>query len=147
MAKNGPILVVEDDQKDRDLLKTAFREAHISNPIIFFGNGTELVQHLKATLQVPFIILCDVNLPREDAVHFRLEMEHDEMLSSMKTPFIFYTSYQSEYAVNEVYKNLTVQGFFQKNNPAIELKDTLRLITDYWKICREPVRQNMIAQA
>ena len=114
MAKNGPILIVEDDQADRDLLETAFREAHVSNSIIFFGNGAALIKHLKASLQVPFIILCDVNLPREDAVHFRLEMEHDEMLNSMKTPFIFYTSYQSEYAVIEVYKNLTVQGFFQK---------------------------------
>ena len=147
MAKNGPILIVEDDQTDRNLLETAFREAHVSNSIIFFGNGAALIKHLKASLQVPFIILCDVNLPREDAVHFRLEMEHDEMLNSMKTPFIFYTSYQSEYAVIEVYKNLTVQGFFQKNNPAIELKDTLRLITDYWKICREPVPQNIIAKA
>ena len=34
-----------------------------------------------------------------------------------------------------------------ENNPAIELKDTLRLITDYWKICREPAQQNIIAKA
>lgn len=143
MAKNGPILIVEDNATDQKLLKTAFEEAHVSNRVIFFSSGTELVKFLKTSSQVPFIILCEVNLPREDAVELRIQMEHDGDLRAMKTPFIFYTSYQSEYAVNEVYKNLTVQGFFQKNNPAIELKDTLRLITDYWKICREPAQQTI----
>lgn len=138
MPKDGPIIIIEDDLDDRFTLQEALVEANVSNELVFFDNGPEAFEYLKTATQQPFIILCDVNLPRQNGIEFKRELDSDPYLRAMAIPFIFYTTFVSQYAVNEAYKNMTVQGFFQKNNTHKELKDVIRIIIDYWRICRQP---------
>ncbi len=138
MPKDGPIIIIEDDMDDRFTLEEALKEANVSNELVFFDNGPDAFEYLRSTNRQPFIILCDVNLPRQNGIEFKRELDNDPLMRAMAIPFIFYTTFVSQYAVNEAYKNMTVQGFFQKNNTHKELKDVVRIIIDYWRICRQP---------
>jgi CheY-like chemotaxis protein len=138
MPKHGPIIIIEDDMDDRFTLEEALKEANVSNELVFFDNGPDAYEYLKTSSRQPFIILCDVNLPRQNGIEFKRELDNDPVMRAMSIPFIFYTTFVSQYAVNEAYKNMTVQGFFQKNNTHKELKDVIRIIIDYWRICRQP---------
>jgi CheY-like chemotaxis protein len=138
MPKKGPIVIIEDDMDDRHILSDALADAGVLNELIFFENGPDAFEYLKSSSSQPFLIFCDVNLPRKNGIEFKREIDADPELRAMSIPFIFYTTYVSQYAVNEAYKNMTVQGFFQKNNSYKELKDVIKLIIDYWRICRQP---------
>ncbi|MEO6668315.1 MAG: response regulator [Ferruginibacter sp.] len=138
MPKDGPIIIIEDDMDDQFTLEEALKEANVSNELFFFDNGPDAFEFLKTSTRQPFIILCDVNLPRQNGIEFKRELDNDPEMRAMSIPFIFYTTFVSQYAVNEAYKNMTVQGFFQKNNTHKELKDVVRIIIDYWRICRQP---------
>src|SRR5205085_7884004 len=127
------------DMDDRFTLKEALKEAEVQNPLVFFDNGPDALEYLKTTTESPFIIICDVNLPRQNGIEFKRDIDNDPGLRAKAIPFIFYTTYVSQYAVNEAYKNLTVQGFFQKNDSYKELKDGIRIIIDYWKTCKQPL--------
>lgn len=138
MAKSGPIVVVEDDNDDLDILKEALRENEVGNELICFSNGPDAFDYLKNTTQQPFLILCDVNLPRQNGIEFKTQIDSDEYLRQKSVPFIFYSTYVSQYAVNEAYKNLTVQGFFQKNDTYQEFKNVIKTMVDYWSLCKHP---------
>ena len=139
MAKDGPIIIVEDDPDDQQTLEEALNDAEVKNELIFFDNGPDAFDYLQNTSHDPFLIFCDVNLPKQDGIEFKRELDNNADMRAKSIPFIFYTTFVSQYAVNEAYKNLTVQGFFQKNNTYKELKDIVKTIIDYWSICRLPV--------
>ncbi|MEO5984907.1 MAG: response regulator [Ferruginibacter sp.] len=138
MAKSGPIVVIEDDTDDLEILKEALRENYVPNEFLCFSNGPDAFQYLKTTSQQPFIILCDVNLPRQNGIEFKTQIDEDPILREKSIPFIFYSTYVSQYAVNEAYKNLTVQGFFQKNDTYEEFKNVVKTMIDYWGLCKHP---------
>lgn len=138
MAKSGPIVVVEDDNDDLDILKEALKETDSKHELICFGNGPDAFHFLKNTSQQPFLILCDVNLPRQNGIEFKTQIDDDEELRDKSIPFIFYSTHVSQYAVNEAYKNLTVQGFFQKNDTYEEFKIVIKTMIDYWSLCKHP---------
>ena len=139
MPKQGPIIIIEDDQDDILTLKEAMADAEVWNPLMIFTNAPDAYDYLKSTEDQPFLILCDVNLPRQNGIEFKHQLDNDPEMRARSIPFIFYTTYVTQYAINEAYRNLTVQGFFQKNNTYQELKDVIRIIIDYWRICKQPV--------
>lgn len=138
MYNQGPIVVIEDDLEDQDLLKEAFADAAITNEIVFFDNGPEAFTYLKGEGIQPFFIICDVNMPKQNGIDFKRDIDSDPELRLKSIPFIFYTTYVSQYAVNEAYSQLTVQGFFQKTDTFYELRDAIKLIIQYWRLCKQP---------
>jgi CheY-like chemotaxis protein len=138
MPKSGPIIIVEDDLQDQQLFRDAFREIHCYNQLVFFTDGFAAREYLATTIDVPFLIFCDVNLPRQDGISFKKEIDADPVIRAKSIPFIFYTHFISQYAVNEAYKHTTVQGFFQRDNMLTEFKDLLQTIINYWKVCKQP---------
>ncbi len=80
MAKDGPIIIIEDDLDDRFTLQEALVEANVSNDLVFFDNGPEAFDYLKTVTLQPFIILCDVNLPRQNGIEFKRELDNDPYL-------------------------------------------------------------------
>ncbi|MEO6406391.1 MAG: response regulator [Ferruginibacter sp.] len=142
MPKEGPIIIIEDDKDDQLLLKSALRNAEVWNPLVFFTNGPDAYEYLKSLKQQPFLIFCDVNLPRQNGIEFKTQLDADTELRARSTPFIFYTTYVSQYAINEAYKNLTVQGFFQKENNFEDFNNVIKVIVQYWKLCRQPVNDS-----
>lgn len=138
MAKTGPIVLIEDDEDDIELFREAMRENEIENSFIIFPGGPEALEYLTTTLDQPFLIICDVNLPRQNGIEFKTAIDSNPVLRKKSIPFIFYSTYVAQYAVNEAFSNLTVQGFFQKNDSYSEFKKIMKIIVEYWSLCRHP---------
>lgn len=66
------ILLVEDDDDDAELTEMAFRDAHVSNPVVRARDGQEALDYLFASgahsgrtaAALPVVVLLDVKLPR-----------------------------------------------------------------------------------
>lgn len=139
MALSGPVLIIEDDHDDQELIKSAFDEMGIDNPINIFNNGKEALDYLLETTEQPFLILCDVNMPVMNGLELREYIENHEPLKKKSIPFVFLTTAASKNIVNKAY-DLTVQGFYQKEDTYTKLSEQLRLIVHYWKSCLHPNR-------
>ena len=136
-ARKGPIIIVEDDLDDQEIVKDILQSLKLSNTLLLFTDGTEALTYLETTHEQPFIILCDINLPKMNGLEFRLEINSNERLRKKSIPFIFFSTNASRDTVSKAY-DLTVQGFFVKQHTLTELKDTLELIIKYWSHCRHP---------
>ena len=138
MSKIGPIVVVEDDLDDQEMIKEAMQDLGIKNELIFFDRSLNAFGFLKSTNQQPFLILSDVNLPIQNGIEFKQQIDEDKQLRQKSIPFIFYSTAVDKNSVDTAYKDLTVQGFFKKKNKYEELKSDLKLIVDYWANCKHP---------
>lgn len=138
MAKAGPIIIVEDDPDDQELIESAIRNVGMANKILFFADGETALAYLIATPELPFLILSDVNMPRLNGIEFKRRIDEDPLLRKKSIPFVFFTTSVDKESVTEAYTKMTVQGFFTKSYSLEELNSTIKLIMDYWKVCRHP---------
>ena|SRR5688572_5604495 len=138
MPHSGPIIVIDDDKDDQEILQEAIRDLGIANKLIFFDKGPDAFDYLKITTDKPLVILSDVNLPRQNGVEFKRQLDSDPQLREKSIPFVFFSTYVDRETVDIAYKELTIQGFFRKSNNYEDLKKSLNLIIEYWKICKHP---------
>lgn len=96
-----------------------------------------MLDYLRTTVEKPFIIFCDINMPMMSGLQLRQVIYNDEFLRQKSIPFVFFTTAASEEQVREAY-NLTVQGFFLKPPSFEEIRKLFRLIIEYWDMCRHP---------
>lgn len=137
MPKNGPIIIVDDDQEDHLIISDAFKDVLTDQRLVFFDKAIDFLEFLRTTVEQPFIIFCDINMPGMNGIEMRNEIITDPYLREKSIPFVFYSTAANPQQVRLAYE-LTVQGFFQKPASYSELVHMLRLIIDYWKICRHP---------
>ena len=137
MTRKGPIILIEDDKDDQELMKDILHQVHINNELICFTNGKEALRYLKTTSDQPFLILSDVNMPLLNGLELRALINEDEELKNKSIPFVFLTTTASSSAVKQAY-NMSVQGFFEKGANMKEIGKMIRLIYDYWQLCRHP---------
>jgi CheY-like chemotaxis protein len=133
-----PILLIEDDIDDKVFLEEVFEELDVKNPIVWFDNCNDAKNFILSTEHQLFIILCDINLPRQSGIELKREIDASENLREKSIPFIFYTTSANMDHVREAYTRLTVQGFFQKKNDFEATKRDIKLIIDYWSACVHP---------
>lgn len=138
MAKTGPIVIVEDDRDDKEILEEVLKELNMPNKIVWFTVCDNAFDYLKATREQPFIILSDVNLPRQSGMEFKRRIDNDKQLRSKSIPFVFYSTSVDPNYVTEAYTQMTVQGYFSKGNSYAEVKRKIKLIMDYWNDCKHP---------
>ena len=136
--KSGPIILIEDDADDKDVFQDILNDLNVSNPIIWFQNCDDAFSYLKSSSEQPFIIFCDVNLPGLSGIECKSQIDEHKELRKKSIPFIFHSTSVDQKTVDEAYMKMTVQGFFQKKNSYSELKETIKLIVDYWKACKHP---------
>ena len=138
MAKIGPIVIIEDDIDDKDLFIEILSELQVPNKTVWFTRTEDAFDYLRATTDQPFLIFSDVNLPKQNGIEFKRQLDSDPTLRKKSIPFIFYSTSVAQKIVNEAYTKMTVQGFFQKANSYEEIKENIRLIIDYWTACKHP---------
>ena len=138
MKKDNPIVLVEDDQDDIDILNEIFKELNIKRDIVSFLDTDKAMEYLVTTNQQPFIIFCDINLPRHNGVEFKRNIDEQPFLRRKSIPFVFYSTSAERDIIDEVYTDLTVQGFFTKGISYEEIIDDMRLILEYWRRCHHP---------
>ena len=137
MNKNGPVIVIEDDMDDQEILTEVFKKLGYKNTIVFFQDGTEALEYLNSTEIVPFLILSDVNMPKINGFELREKVFTNEQLHTKCIPYLFFTTSADKKSVVDAYA-LSVQGFFVKPASFDKLESTIKKIMEYWKECIAP---------
>ena len=137
MNKNGPIVVIEDDADDQEVLVEIFKKLDYQNPIIYFSDGEEALTYLIDTKTKPFLILSDINMPKLSGFELRQKIHTNEDLNLKCIPYLFFTTTSNQKAVVDAYSQ-SVQGFFVKANNLGKLEHTIKTIIEYWRECEAP---------
>ena len=130
--KNSPIVIVEDDQDDSDILVKIFREIGVLNEIRCFPNPVKAIEYLRTTTEVPFLIISDINMPVMDGLAFKKVIDLDTTISDKRIPFVFLSTAKENNLIDESFHH-SVQGYFQKPNDINSLKEIAKAIVIYWK--------------
>lgn len=138
MSESGNILIVEDDEDDKEFLEEVLTGLGVTNTIIWKRNGHEALNYLSAETEPLFMIFCDINMPVMDGLELKRTIDADPNLRKKSIPFIFYSTAATQEAINEAYTQLTIQGFFIKGNDYGKIKSVIHTIVDYWKNCVHP---------
>ena len=136
-SSSGPIIIIDDDVDDQDLLKDAIVEINIRNEVKCFTNSNEALYYLIDTTDKPFLIICDLNIPGMDGLELRRKINASDRTRKKSIPFVFFTTSPAKTSIEEAYE-MMVQGYFKKPNSVQEIKDTLKTIINYWSICLHP---------
>lgn len=133
----APILIVDDDEDDRQLLQDAWTELGFPNALLFFNTGEEVMHYLYTERTTPFLILCDVNIPKMDGFELKAKLLEDSAMNYVTIPFIFWSSEVSKKQIQKAY-DLGVNGFFVKGSTFEEIKQSLNDIVNYWQNSKIP---------
>lgn len=137
MKKEGPIIIFEDDEDEIEFLKEVFKRLEAPNELLFFDDGEELLRYLKTTTDQPFLIISDVNLHKMNGLELRERVQQDDQLRKKSIPFIFLSTSAKRDVVAKAY-DLTVQGYFKKQQSIPAIEKHIKLILDYWRQCKHP---------
>ena len=137
MNKRGPIIIIEDDLDDQEILAEVFKELECSNEIIFFGDGELALKYLTETDVKPFIIFSDINMPKLNGIELRAKVHENEDLRMKSIPYLFFSTVAEQKHVIEAYSK-SVQGFFVKPSDFNKMKEMVKNIVEYWQNCVSP---------
>lgn len=133
----GPILIIDDDADDRELLVDALKELKVSNEVLFFNNGDGVLTYLKSETISPFLILCDVNLPKMDGFELKEKILENTKANYKSIPFVYWSSEPSKAQIQKAF-DLGGNGFFVKGNKFKDIKQSLLDIVNYWLTSKVP---------
>lgn len=139
MANKRPIviLVADDDEEDRMLVKDALEESRLANNLQFVVDGEDLLAYLrnqgkyadKQRFPTPGLILLDLNMPRKDGREAVREIKADPHLRII--PIVVLTTSKAEEDVIKTY-DLGVSSFITKPITFSALVDIMRTLGKYW---------------
>lgn len=136
-SRNGPIIIIEDDADDQEMMRLVLSELKIPNELKIFDNCPDALNYLMDTPDKPFLVISDINLPSMTGLEMRRRITDSARLRKKSIPFVFLSTSSKQESVELSYE-LMVQGYFTKPNSLAELKDMMRMIIGYWKVCRHP---------
>jgi CheY-like chemotaxis protein len=137
MKKTGPIVIIEDDREDQELLEETFSTLDYPNPVIFFTNGNEALEYLLETDTPPVLIISDINMPKMSGLEVREKINSNTKLQTLQIPYVFLTTSAQKTTVVNAF-SLSDQGFFKKPASMRDLQNTIKTIVEYWLGCYTP---------
>ena len=137
MNKTGPIIIIEDDLDDQDILTDVLKELNYKNEVIFFSDSVQALEYLTHTEVEPFLVLSDINMPKLNGIELREKVHNNEDLRLKSIPYLFFSTSAEQKHVIDAYSR-SIQGFFIKPTSYEKLKNTMRKIVEYWQECESP---------
>lgn len=137
-GRSVTILLVDDDEEDRELTRDALRHARLANDLRIAVDGQDLMDYLRhegqyadpdADAPRPGIILLDLNMPKKNGREALAEIKADATLRQI--PVVVLTTSKDEQDVFATY-DLGVSGFVTKPVTFAGLVDVMRTWTRYW---------------
>ena len=137
MPHTKPIIIVEDDLDDQELLKEVFQELIIPNALKIFSNCREVLEYLMSTIENPFLIISDINLPGMTGLELKRQIDEDHKLKKKNIPFVFLSTNADNKTITEAYE-MKVHGIFRKPTNIQAIRETIKMIMDYWRLSLRP---------
>jgi CheY-like chemotaxis protein len=130
--ENAPIVIIDDDIEDLDLLREMAHEIGMNNQIMAFHDPEEALDFLQSTIIQPHFILCDINMPRMNGFQLRTALLAID--SAIKeVPFLFLSTSRSP-KETVFASDLKVTGYYIKSNSFAGMKEILQSIMTLLKI-------------
>ena len=137
MNKSGPIIIIEDDIDDQEILVEIFKDLDYKNNLFFFRYGLEALNYLTETETEPFLVLSDINMPKLSGLELREKVHNNEDLRMKSIPYLFFSTSAEQRHVIDAYSR-SIQGFFVKPHGYDKLKKVIVKIVEYWQECESP---------
>lgn len=133
------ILLVEDDEIDAMGIERSFKKADLTNKIIRANDGIEALELLRTnSVNSPYIVLLDLNMPRMNGKEFLEAIRADEHLK--KSVVFVLTTSDDEKDIVESY-NKQVAGYFVKGELEDNHKELIEMLEKFWSLTRFPLTQ------
>ena len=113
---SGPIVVVDDDDTQLDIVRICYRKSKRSNPLVCLSSGEELLDFVSDVRNqqetFPEMILLDINMPRIDGFKALEKVRsYDEFIEL--PPIVMCTSSERDADKIKAY-NLKATAYFSK---------------------------------
>lgn len=139
--QNEAIWIIDSDNDDQDLVQEVFKELDLPNKLVFLKSAGEVMALLSEVDLGPFIIICDINLPKVDGFQLRENILSHHSKKYRSVPFIFWSTYASEEQITHAY-DISAHGFFIKEPSFEDLKATFIKILNYWMTSKMPQKRD-----
>ncbi len=146
-AESRPILIVEDDPVDCEMIELAFKRAACGNPIVTVSDGQEALDYLNAEgrfrdrgrQDVPAVIVLDLDMPLMGGHEFLTLLRAIPHLALI--PIVVLTTSQFDRDLIQSY-TLGANSCITKPGDFEQLVEIARAIGSYWcRINRAPERR------
>jgi two-component system, response regulator len=132
-----PILVVDDDPVDRDLIALAFKRAGVESPVVTVEDGQEALDYLRAQGRfqgrapedLPNVIVLDLDMPRMDGFEFLRQVKANQDFTSI--PVVVLTTSQNARDLTQSYA-LGASSCMTKPGDFEQLVEIARALGTYW---------------
>ena len=132
-SNKGVIVVAEDSEFDRMVLRRAFAAAKIDIDLTFVQDGEELLTHLASVVdgdeKAPGIVLLDLHMPKMNGRETLQAIRADDRLRHL--PIVMLTTSASESHVREFY-GLGANSYVVKPNDFDDVVATVKELQAYW---------------
>jgi CheY-like chemotaxis protein len=142
MARNGVILLVEDNADDEQLTLRALKKNSIANQVVVARDGAEAVDYLfgaaggSSDLDVlPEVILLDLKLPKIDGLEVLRRLR--ENVRTAHLPVVILTSSNEEQDLVQSYR-LGANSYIRKPVDFSQFTEAVRHLGLYWLALNEP---------
>jgi CheY-like chemotaxis protein len=137
------ILLVDDDGNDRFLVRTAFKQIGLKDPLYGVSDGAQAIAYLKGegeyadrdAFVFPGMLLIDLKMPRLNGFELLRFLRDYPHLSVI--PTIVLTSSSDPNDITNAYL-LGAKSYQIKAQTLDGLRDQMKLIYDYWRHCEAP---------
>lgn len=131
MKNNGEIIIIEDDEDDRLLLKDIFESLNYPYNITFIADPMNVITYLSNPSVKPFIIFSDINMPKINGFELREQILANPKISIKCVPYVFLSTSKNPQNVLKAY-SCHVQGYFKKEYEFSKFQTVISTILDYW---------------
>jgi CheY-like chemotaxis protein len=136
-TKRITILIADDDEEDRMMIRDAFEENRLANDLRFVENGEDLMDYLTCqgkyraieSSPIPGLILLDLNMPKKDGREALKEIKNNPELRGI--PIVVLTTSKTEEDVYRTY-DLGVNSFITKPVTFDSLVSITKDLGRYW---------------
>jgi two-component system, response regulator len=133
MKRKSMILIADDDSDDCYLIRLAFEDCKIDNPIVFFKNGQEIVDYINQPETVEEksigLIILDLNMPKMDGREALNKLKSNPLWR--KIPVVVMTTSNAMEDVQKCY-DLGANSFITKPSSYDDLNNTIRIMVKMW---------------
>lgn len=141
MSETFPILLAEDDENDVLLLRRAFRDAEVQNPLHVARDGQEAMDFLSLPRtppddRLPALVILDLKMPRRDGLDVIKWMRDQPLMRCL--PVIVFSSSANRGDIEQAYA-LGANAFVVKPPSIAERTDFARFIKQFLRFNQPPM--------
>ena len=135
-----PILVVEDNPMDLDLMLQAFEEHGVINPVHVCRDGEEALAFIAdhstpLDPSLPLLVLLDLRLPKVDGIEVLRQARQQPVWKQI--PFVVVTTSRENSDITRAYE-LGVNSYIVKPVDFTAFANVVKQIKFYWLLTNEP---------